>query len=97
MRRKTAVVYNPRCSSSTQTDYHTLISITAELVDSLEQTVQGKMVTVEYLQNVCARLFNNRDAGGGGGGADVNQLASIDFTRPGTAASMLRASMAPHK
>lgn len=29
-----------------QADYHNLIGITADLVDSLEQTVQGKTVSV---------------------------------------------------
>ncbi|CAK8681084.1 unnamed protein product [Clavelina lepadiformis] len=72
-----------------QADYHTLISITAELVDSLEQTVHGKMVTVEYLQQICARLFSGRSVA-----ASIN-TTSIDFTRPGTASSILRASVAP--
>jgi len=76
---------------STQADYHTLISITAELVDSLEQTVHGRMVTAEYLQKICARLFNSRAMN-----ASVN-AASVDFTRPGTASSMLRASIAHDK
>lgn len=68
-----------------QSDYHILISITAELVDSLEQTVHGKMVTVEYLQSVCARLFSSR--------AVNSNMVSVDFTRPGTASSLLRASI----
>nr|CAB3223157.1 lisH domain-containing protein ARMC9 [Phallusia mammillata] len=70
-----------------QADYHTLISITAELVDSLEQTVHGRMVTAEYLQRVCARLFSGRAVG------TSISTTSIDFTRPGTASSMLRASI----
>nr|XP_039262549.1 lisH domain-containing protein ARMC9-like [Styela clava] len=72
-----------------QSDYHILISITAELVDSLEQTVHGRMVTVEYLQSVCARLFNSKVVG------NSANIASMDFTRPGTASSLLRASIAP--
>lgn len=44
------------------------------------------MVSVEYLQSVCARLFSNRA---------VN--ASVDFTRPGTASSLLRASIIREK
>ena len=63
-----------------------MIGIAAELVDSLEQAVQGKMVTVEYLQNVIQRLFSNHPSKGA--------PPSVDFTRPGTAASMLRASVA---
>uniref|UniRef100_A0A3B3CNF4 LisH domain-containing protein ARMC9 n=1 Tax=Oryzias melastigma TaxID=30732 RepID=A0A3B3CNF4_ORYME len=66
-----------------QADYHNLIGITAELVDSLEATISGKMISPEYLQSVYARLFNNQ------------MRQSGDFTRPGTASSMLRASIAP--
>uniref|UniRef100_F7B890 LisH domain-containing protein ARMC9 n=1 Tax=Ciona intestinalis TaxID=7719 RepID=F7B890_CIOIN len=76
-----------------QADYHTLISITAELVDSLEQTVHGRMVTVEYLQKVCARLFSGRSAAVG---SSFN-TTSVDFTRPGTASSILRASIIPER
>ncbi|XP_066136684.1 lisH domain-containing protein ARMC9 [Saccopteryx bilineata] len=72
-----------------QADYHNLIGVTAELVDSLEATVSGKMITPEYLQSVCIRLFSNQGR---------QSLAhSVDFTRPGTASTMLRASVAPMK
>ncbi|XP_071946131.1 lisH domain-containing protein ARMC9-like isoform X2 [Antedon mediterranea] len=65
-----------------QSDYHNLIGITAELVDSLENCINGKMVTPEYLQTVCARLF-------------TTQLReSMDTTRPGTAAQYVRSSVA---
>ena len=33
-----------------QADYHNLIGITADLVDALEQTVQGKTVSIETVQ-----------------------------------------------
>ncbi|XP_058846389.1 lisH domain-containing protein ARMC9-like isoform X2 [Acipenser ruthenus] len=72
-----------------QADYHNLIGVTAELVDSLEATVNGRMITPEYLQNVYARLFSNQ--------MRQSTAQSIDFTRPGTASSMLRASIAPPK
>uniref|UniRef100_H3AF96 LisH domain-containing protein ARMC9 n=1 Tax=Latimeria chalumnae TaxID=7897 RepID=H3AF96_LATCH len=72
-----------------QADYHNLIGVTAELVDSLEATVNGKMITPEYLQNVCVRLFSSQ--------LRQSLGPSIDFTRPGTASSMLRASIAPPK
>ncbi|XP_021252767.1 lisH domain-containing protein ARMC9 isoform X2 [Numida meleagris] len=68
-----------------EADYHNLIGVAAELVDSLEATVNGKMITPEYLQRVCVRLFRNQM------GRSVAQ--SIDFTRPGTASTMLRASL----
>ena len=58
-----------------QGDYHNLIGIAAELVDSLERCVRGQMITPEYLQDICGRLFGS----------------TID--RPGSAASMLRASI----
>ncbi|XP_070609909.1 lisH domain-containing protein ARMC9 [Erythrolamprus reginae] len=72
-----------------QADYHNLIGVTAELVDSLEATVNGEMITPEDLQSVCMRLFSNQ----------MKQSVghSIDFTRPGTASTMLRASLVPAK
>ncbi|XP_020011848.1 lisH domain-containing protein ARMC9 isoform X3 [Castor canadensis] len=72
-----------------QADYHNLIGVTAELVDSLEATVSGKMITPEYLQSVCVRLFSNQ--------MRQSLAHSMDFTRPGTASTMLRASLAPGK
>ncbi|KAJ1064998.1 hypothetical protein K5549_005807 [Capra hircus] len=72
-----------------QADYHNLIGVTAELVDSLEATVSGKMITPEYLQSVCVRLFSNQ--------MRQSLARSVDFTRPGTASTMLRASLAPVK
>nr|KAF6449634.1 armadillo repeat containing 9 [Molossus molossus] len=62
--------------NKTQVDYHTLIGVTAELVDSLEATVSGKMITPEYLQSVCVRLFSNQ--------MRQSLAHSVDFTRPGT-------------
>ncbi|XP_041647519.1 lisH domain-containing protein ARMC9 isoform X1 [Cheilinus undulatus] len=82
-----------------QADYHNLIGITAELVDSLEATISGKMISPEYLQSVCVRLFSSQ--------MRQSVVQSTDFTRPGTgyysmspyddgyASSMLRASIAP--
>ncbi|KAM3932089.1 lisH domain-containing protein ARMC9 [Leptodactylus fuscus] len=88
-----AITYMKRFNKM-QSDYHNLIGVTAELVDSLEATINGKLITPEYLQSVCTRLFNSQ----------LRQSAaqSIDFTRPGTchdedASSMLRASIAPMK
>ncbi|GAB1285181.1 LisH domain-containing protein ARMC9 [Apodemus speciosus] len=72
-----------------QADYHNLIGVTAELVDSLEATVSGKMITPEYLQSVCVRLFSNQ--------MRQSLAHSVDFTRPGTASTMLRASLAPDR
>ncbi|XP_075878712.1 lisH domain-containing protein ARMC9 isoform X3 [Nelusetta ayraudi] len=72
-----------------QADYHNFIVITAELVDSLEAAVSGKMFSPEYLQSVCARLFNCQ--------MRQSLAQSADFTRPGTASSMLRASVAPQR
>ncbi|KAI0215308.1 LisH domain-containing protein ARMC9 [Lamellibrachia satsuma] len=66
-----------------QGDYHNLIGITADLVDSLEATVQGNPVSPEYLQQICVRLFSNQ----------IRQ--SLDLTRPGTAAEVLRQSVMP--
>uniref|UniRef100_A0A669BCN1 LisH domain-containing protein ARMC9 n=1 Tax=Oreochromis niloticus TaxID=8128 RepID=A0A669BCN1_ORENI len=70
-----------------QADYHNLIGITAELVDSLEATASGKMISPEYLQSMCVRLFSSQ--------MRQSVVQSTDFTRPGTASSMLRASIAP--
>ncbi|XP_072264426.1 lisH domain-containing protein ARMC9 isoform X1 [Pyxicephalus adspersus] len=70
-----AITYMKRFNKM-QSDYHNLICVTAELVDSLEATINGKQITPEYLQSVYMRLFNNQ----------MRQSAaqSIDFTRPGT-------------
>ncbi|NXW57154.1 ARMC9 protein, partial [Eurystomus gularis] len=72
-----------------QVDYHNLIGVIADLVDSLEAAANGKMITPEYLQSVCVRLFSNQ--------MRQSVTHSIDFTRPGTASTMLRASLAPVK
>lgn len=84
-----------------QDDYHNLIGITAELVDSLEATVNGKMISPEYVQSVCVRLFSSQ--------MRQSVVQSTDFTRPGTgyysmspyddgyASSILRASLAPQR
>ncbi|CAD5122924.1 DgyrCDS11322 [Dimorphilus gyrociliatus] len=66
-----------------QIDYRNLIAITADLVDTLERSVQGEMVTPEYLEKMCSRLFSNQ----------VRQ--SVNLSRPGTAAEMLRQSVLP--
>lgn len=65
-----------------QGDYHNLIGISAELVDSLEKCVRGQMITPEYLQNICQRLF----------GQTADQ--SVDLSKPGTTSNLLRASIA---
>ncbi|NWX28205.1 ARMC9 protein, partial [Notiomystis cincta] len=72
-----------------QVDYRNLLGVTAELVDSLEATVTGKMITPEYLQSVCACLFSNH--------LKQTVAHNIDFTRPGTASTLLRASLASMK
>lgn len=77
--------YVRKCNKM-KADYHNLIGITAELVDSLEATVSGKMISPEYLQSVCVRLFSSQ--------MRQSAVQSTDFTRPGTASSMLRASIA---
>ncbi|CAF5023706.1 unnamed protein product, partial [Rotaria sp. Silwood1] len=38
------------------TDYCNLISITMELVETLQQAIVGKTITNEYMDNVCSRL-----------------------------------------
>uniref|UniRef100_A0A8C6W0S3 LisH domain-containing protein ARMC9 n=1 Tax=Nothobranchius furzeri TaxID=105023 RepID=A0A8C6W0S3_NOTFU len=75
--------------NKTQADYRNLIGITAELVDTLEATVSGKMISLEYLQSVYVRLFSSQ--------MRQRMVQSTDFTRPGTASSMLRASIAPQR
>ncbi|KAM8888674.1 lisH domain-containing protein ARMC9 isoform 1-T5 [Synchiropus picturatus] len=82
-------------------DYHNLIGIAAELVDSLEASVSGKMFSSEYVQSVCVRLLSNQ--------MRQSVVQSTDFTRPGTgyyslspyddgyASSMLRASIGPQR
>ncbi|XP_061739288.1 lisH domain-containing protein ARMC9 isoform X4 [Nerophis ophidion] len=70
-----------------QADYYQLITITAELVDSLEATISGKTLSPEYLHNVCVRLFSRQ--------MKQSAVQMTDFTRPGSASSILRASIAP--
>ncbi|XP_016156116.1 PREDICTED: lisH domain-containing protein ARMC9 isoform X3 [Ficedula albicollis] len=72
-----------------QMDYRNLLGVTAELVDSLEATITGKMITPEYLQSVFSCLFSNH----------LKQTVAhhIDFSRPGTASTLLRASLASIK
>ncbi|NWV64679.1 ARMC9 protein, partial [Malurus elegans] len=59
-----------------QVDYHNLLGVTAELVDSLEATINGKMITPEYLQSACVCLFSNQ--------MKQSVAHNIDFTRPGS-------------
>ncbi|KAL3979033.1 hypothetical protein ACER0C_017583 [Sarotherodon galilaeus] len=84
-----------------QADYYNLIGVTADLVDLLEATARGKMISPECLQSVCVRLFSSQ--------MRQSVVQSTDFTRPGTgyysmspyddgyASSMLRASIAPQR
>jgi hypothetical protein len=65
-----------------QTEYHSLIGITAELVDTLENSITGKPVSTEYVQKICYKLFNTQ----------LKQ--TVDFTRPGTAGDYIRKSLA---
>uniref|UniRef100_A0A8C1QEQ7 LisH domain-containing protein ARMC9 n=1 Tax=Cyprinus carpio TaxID=7962 RepID=A0A8C1QEQ7_CYPCA len=78
--RKSAICM--RRFTKLQADHHNLIGITAELVDSLEATVRGKMISPEYLQGVCMRLFS--------GHMRQSAAQSVDFTRPGTVSHCLR-------
>uniref|UniRef100_A0A8C5LGZ3 LisH domain-containing protein ARMC9 n=1 Tax=Jaculus jaculus TaxID=51337 RepID=A0A8C5LGZ3_JACJA len=52
-------------------------------------SVSPSQITPEYLQSVCVRLFSNQ--------MRQNLAHSVDFTRPGTASTMLRASLVPEK
>jgi hypothetical protein len=61
------------------------LGITAELVDSLENTLSGKPVAPEYITNICYKLFQTQ----------LKQ--TIDFTRPGTAGEYIRKSLAYQK
>ncbi|XP_061680518.1 lisH domain-containing protein ARMC9 isoform X3 [Syngnathoides biaculeatus] len=82
-----------------QADYYQLIGIAAELVESLEATINGKNISPEYLQSVFVRLFSSQ--------MRQSTVQITDLTRPGTgyysmspyddASSILRASIAPHR
>jgi hypothetical protein len=65
-----------------QTEYHGLIGVTAELVDTLEKSIAGNSVSSEYVQKICYKLFNSQ----------LKQ--TIDLTRPGTAGDLIRKSVA---
>ncbi|XP_061634199.1 lisH domain-containing protein ARMC9 isoform X5 [Phyllopteryx taeniolatus] len=87
--------------SKMQADYYQLIGIAAELVESLEATINGKNISPEYLQSVFVRLFSSQ--------MRQSTVQMTDLTRPGTgyysmspyddgyASSILRASIAPHR
>ena len=59
-------------------EYHSLIGISAELVDSLEQCIRGKLISPEYLVNICERLFMKSE--------------EIDISKPGHTGDLIRAS-----
>uniref|UniRef100_A0A8D2PET5 LisH domain-containing protein ARMC9 n=1 Tax=Zosterops lateralis melanops TaxID=1220523 RepID=A0A8D2PET5_ZOSLA len=88
-KREHRYVTNLKLFHKLQMDYYNLLGVTAELVDSLAATVTGKMITPEYLQSVCACLFSNH--------LKRSVAHNIDFTRPGTASTLLRASLATMK
>ena len=71
--------------NKSQADYHVLIGITAELVDSLENTISGKPVAPEYLSSIISRLFSSQ------------MKQSLDLSRPGTAGAYIRQSVAYQK
>lgn len=85
---KRAMMYN-RKYQKLQADYHSLISIAADLIDSLEQAVQGHPIDMDFLQTMCERLFANQ--------LHQSVSASVDLRRPGTAGNMLRQSIAVSK
>ncbi|XP_039930556.1 lisH domain-containing protein ARMC9 isoform X3 [Hirundo rustica] len=89
VKREQRYVANLKRFHRLQVDYYNLLGVSAELVDSLAATVTGKMISPEYLQSVCACLFSNH----------LRQTVAhnIDFTRPGTASTLLRASLASMK
>uniref|UniRef100_A0A3B3ZLS8 LisH domain-containing protein ARMC9 n=1 Tax=Periophthalmus magnuspinnatus TaxID=409849 RepID=A0A3B3ZLS8_9GOBI len=72
--------YIKKCNKI-QVDYYNLIGITADLIDLLEASVSGKMISPEYLQRVCVCLFNRQ--------MRQSAVQSTDFTRPGTEVPML--------
>ncbi|NXN85692.1 ARMC9 protein, partial [Bombycilla garrulus] len=89
VRREQRYMTNLKRLHRMQMDYQNLLGITAELVDSLEATVTGKMISPEYIQSVFACLFSNH--------LKQTVAHNIDFTRPGTASTLLRASLASMK
>ncbi|NXO63945.1 ARMC9 protein, partial [Phainopepla nitens] len=89
VRREHRYMTNLKRFHRLQMDYRNLLGVTAELVDSLEATVTGKMISPEYIQSVFACLFSNH--------LKQTVAHNIDFTRPGTASTLLRASLASMK
>ncbi|XP_067941355.1 lisH domain-containing protein ARMC9-like isoform X2 [Watersipora subatra] len=85
---KRALLYN-RKYQKIQADYQNLIGVAADLIDSLEMSVQGHPVDTEFLQTMCQRLFANQ--------LRQSISASVDLRRPGTAGNMLRQSVAVSK
>ncbi|NXB86180.1 ARMC9 protein, partial [Vidua chalybeata] len=89
VKREHSYMTNLKRLRKLQMDYRGLLEVTAKLVDSLEATVTGKMITPEYIQSVCACLFSKH--------LKQTVAHNIDFTRPGTASTLLRASLSSMK
>lgn len=72
-----------------------MITLTAELVDTLEATIQGHQITPEYLHEICTRLFTNHQqfANISSGARNAPSAAEL-IARPGTAGQLLRQSIA---
>ncbi|GAB1605954.1 domain-containing ARMC9-like isoform X2 [Argonauta hians] len=70
-----------KSNAKIQADYHDLIGISADLVDALEETALGNIVSPEMLQQICKRLFTHA------------KQPSVDLNRPGTAGKALRTSI----
>lgn len=63
-------------------EYHSLIGLTADLVDTLENSINGKPVSPQYIERIMSKIVNNQ----------LKQ--TIDLTRPGTAGEYIRKSLA---
>ena len=68
---------------SLQESYQALIDLAMQLVEALEDSLQGRQVSEEYISSMCRRLF----------GVSARSLPAQD---PAAGASLLRASIASH-
>ncbi|KER33911.1 hypothetical protein T265_12521, partial [Opisthorchis viverrini] len=69
-----------------QVDYQTLISVTADLLDALENSLKGNKLEDGVMQRIYTRLMNNQPAGGkvsqaGTDGASISFGSAKDFSR----------------
>ena len=74
-----------------QINFHSLLGITAELIDLLEGSLQGIPISPNHLKNICQKIFVSQNQKTKSNGMPFE--ASFDLSRPGTASKLLLQSI----